>query len=142
MTYMEQIAKMLGVEIGEEFKIEGYDNNLKFQFTKEAFVQSMGDVWITSVAIMNVLEGNRKLIKLPKSILTQEEKLYLQSVIEPFRNNVKSISKYPFFTEMEEYLGITFHKSIYNMYFPSFAGGSMYQGMQLNKEYTLEELGL
>lgn len=142
MNCMKQVANMLGVEIGEVFKIEGYDG-IKFKFTKDAFMQSSVDGWwFESNLIMPVLEGRAEIIKLPKPVLTQDEKMYLQSVIEPFRNNVKSISKYPFFTEMEEYLGITFHKSIYNMYFPSFAGGSMYQGMQLNKEYTLEELGL
>lgn len=142
MNYMEQIARMLGVELDEKFKIEGYDD-LIFRFTKDAVMQSSVDGWwFESNLIMTVLVGRAKIIKLPKPILTQEEKIYLQSVIEPFRDNIKSIAKYPFFTEMEEYLGITFHKSIYNMYFPSFAGGSMYQGMQLNKEYTLEELGL
>ena len=39
MNYMEQIAKMLNIEIDEEFKIEGYDDNLRFKFTKNAFMQ-------------------------------------------------------------------------------------------------------
>ena len=34
MTYIEQIAKMLDVEINEEFKIEGYDDNMRFKFTR------------------------------------------------------------------------------------------------------------
>lgn len=139
MTYMEQIAKMLGVEIGEEFKIEGYDNNLKFQFTKEAFVQSMGDVWITSVAIMNVLEGNRKLIKLPKSILDEKEKEYLSNVIRPFRDDVKCIIKYS--VDYVEWITICM-KTCHDMDFPIFSVGTMYKGLELNKEYSLEELGL
>lgn len=95
MTYMEQIAKMLNVEIGEEFKIEGHDDSLKFQFTENRFLQSYGDVygWVDSISIMTVLEGRAKIIKLPKSILTDEEKEYLSYVIKPFRNRIKYFYK-------------------------------------------------
>ena len=96
MNYMEQIAKMLDVEINEEFKIEGHDDNLKFKFTENRFLQSYGDVhgWVDSISIMTVLEGRAKIIKLPKPVLTDEEKEYLSYVIKPFREDVLKISKF------------------------------------------------
>ena len=57
MNYMKEVAQLLGVEIDEEFKIEGYDDYLKFKFTENRFLQSCGDVygWVDSISIMTVL---------------------------------------------------------------------------------------
>ena len=35
MNYMKQVAEMLGVEIGEKFKIEGFSDNVRFRLTKK-----------------------------------------------------------------------------------------------------------
>lgn len=64
-----QIAKMLGVELGEEFKIKGYDG-LAYQFVdyglKLSFQNDIGMTAIpTNVALVNLLNGNDEIIKLP-----------------------------------------------------------------------------
>ena len=143
MNYMEQLAKMLNVEIDEEFKIEGYDDYLKFKFTENRFLQSCGDVygWVDSISIMTVLEGRAKIIKLPKSILTDEEKEYLSYVIKPFRNRIKCFYKWT--CEDCNYEQIMAPCTDYShLDFPSFEKNTIYKGMAPNKKYTLDDLGL
>ena len=73
-------------------------------------------------------------------ILDDVEKAYLSAVIKPFRDRVKYITKY-IYPAKEEYLLIV----IYNgerMSFPTFKKETMYKGMKVYEEYTLEELGL
>ena len=71
-------------------------------------------------------------------ILDDAEKRYLKGVIRPFRNEVLSIRKLSAVSEwiviqMESYLEI---------HLPAFKKGTMYQGMERNRRYTIEELGL
>ena len=143
MNYMEQIAKMLNVEINEEFKIEGHDDNLKFKFTENRFLQSCGDAygWVDSISIMTVLEGRAKIIKLPRPILTDEEKEYLSYVIKPFREDVLKISKFKSkVLNNKEVIGFETPNGF--MIFPPFEKDKMYKNMELNKAYTLDDLGL
>ena len=143
MNHMKEVAQLLGVEIGEEFKIEGHDDNLKFKFTENCFLQSYGDVygWVDSISIMTVLEGRAKIIKLPKPILTDEEKEYLSYVIKPFREDVLKISKFKSkVLKNKEVIG--FETPTGFMIFPPFEKDKMYKNMELNKAYTLDDLGL
>ena len=143
MNYMKEVAKMLDVEINEEFKIEGYDDYLKFKFTEDRFLQSCGDVygWVDSISIMTVLEGRAKIIKLPKPVLTNEEKEYLLYVIKPFREDVLKISKFKSkVLNNKEVIGFETPNGF--MIFPPFEKDKMYKNMELNKGYTLDELGL
>ena len=143
MNYMEQIAKMLDVEINEEFKIEGHDDNLKFKFTENRFLQSYSDVhgWVDSISIMTVLEGRAKIIKIPKSILNEKEKEYLSYVIKPFREDVLKISKFKSkVLKNKEVIGFETPNGF--MIFPPFEKDKMYKNMELNMAYTLDDLGL
>lgn len=77
-----------------------------------------------------------------KEILDNEEKKYLRTVIKPFRNEIKYIIKKESYVRVDrEYIRIIF-KDNDDMYFKDFKKETMYKGMQTNKEYTLEELGL
>lgn len=72
-----EIAKWLGVEIGEEFKIKGYDG-LVYQFVdyglKLSFQNDIGITAIpTNVALVNLLNGNDEIIKLPWKPTMYEE---------------------------------------------------------------------
>ena len=76
-----------------------------------------------------------------KEILDETEKRYLKGVIRPFRSKVLQIAKkYDCFTELE-YIKITI-KDDASLEFPSFSKNTMYKNMEINKKYTLEELGL
>lgn len=64
-----EIAKMLGVELGEEFKIKGYDG-LTYKFVDYGLqLSSQNDIGITAiptnVALENLLNGNDEIVKLP-----------------------------------------------------------------------------
>lgn len=72
-------------------------------------------------------------------ILTEKEKAYLSAVVKPFKGKVKTVEKVSFGGE-EEYLKILFEMDLMSL--PFFAKGTMYKGMEANKRYTLEELGL
>lgn len=73
-------------------------------------------------------------------ILDDVEKAYLSSVIKPFRNDVEYIEKCIFSTGAE-YIRICLTEDE-TVNFPNFKRGTMYKGMEDNKRYTLEELGL
>lgn len=78
-------------------------------------------------------------------ILGDVEKEYLSAVIKPFRKIIVTVSKHRLNNDFE-YIAIRV-KSLKedeeeNMCFPAFKIGTMYKGMEVNKEYSLEELGL
>ena len=73
-----------------------------------------------------------------EEILDKTEKIYLANIIRPFRDRVKWIKKNRI--SDNEYISI----GVKNEYIclPFFTKGTMYKGMEENKEYTLKELGL
>lgn len=76
--------------------------------------------------------------KAPQEILDKEEKEYLSAVIKPFKNKVVYIKKHT--ANRYEWIGISLDNGCFA--FPDFDKGTMYKGMEPDKEYTLEELGL
>ena len=80
-----------------------------------------------------------------KPILDTEEKAYLEAVLRPFKDKAVSICKSS--TGDYEYLWIHIKNAVRNnltehFYLPNFKPNTMYKGMEVNKEYTLKELGL
>lgn len=72
-------------------------------------------------------------------ILDDVEKEYLSAVIKPFRKKI-------FYIRKSEDLRKKYIKIVLcdgdSMYFPYLANDEMYKGMELGRNYTLEELGL
>lgn len=75
-----------------------------------------------------------------KSILDDVEKEYLSAVIKPFRSRVKYI-KIAEVGGTKRFVHIKLCDND-SMNFPDFKVNTMYKGMKLEREYTLEELGL
>ena len=75
---------------------------------------------------------------LNEGILNNKEKEYLSAVIKPFRNEILTIEK-AYFKE-DEWLYFTMNRGDFTL--PYFKTGTMYQGMEKGKKYTLEDLGL
>lgn len=71
-------------------------------------------------------------------ILDDVEKRYLSAVIKPFRGRVKYIKKIDSACEECIYIQLNGDWVI----FPHFRTGTMYKGMEQDKMYSLEELGL
>ena len=143
MNYMSEVAKILGVEIGEEFNIEGGSKDAKYKFSKDYLIMEITDVGWTraSFYLVDLLNGKLKIVKLPKSILTEKEKEYLSAVIKPFRNRIKYICKNNNEDGDTDFLDVQLDGNDF-MAFPNFKKGTMYKGMELNKEYTIKDLGL
>ena len=72
-------------------------------------------------------------------ILDDAERKYLSAVIKPFRGKVRYISKH--FDSTMEFIHIDLSDGDIAD-FPNFKANTMYKGMELNKYYTLKELGL
>ena len=78
----------------------------------------------------------------PKQILDKEEKEYLEAVIRPFRKEIVYVQKAGVYEG--EWISVAYQrgKMIFNFNLPVFEKDKYYKGMELDKEYTLEELGL
>ena len=74
-----------------------------------------------------------------RPLLDSTERKYLTSVIRPFRKEVTVIKKLGT-PAGKEYILIILKDDC--MSFPSFEKGKMYKGLELEKRYTPEELGL
>lgn len=81
-----------------------------------------------------------------KDVLDEVEKKYLESIIRPFKDRVEYIEKKSIGTLYFIAIAIksiAIDCSIETIYLPYFKPESkIYNGMELNKEYTLKELGL
>ena len=148
MNYMEQVAELLGVELGEKFKINfhGYISSDEY-YIDEATIHEVCDGRVNDYCyplLIALLNGSDTVVKLPKPVLTEKEKEYLSSIISPFRNRVEYISKYDYRSKYE-YIKIKYNE-IYDAQFsinlPCFEKGTMYTGMKVDKTYSLRELGL
>lgn len=146
MNYMNEVAKMLGVELGEEFELIKYDSIFKYKLTADglvAFSPITKDWHEGNKLLVDLLLGNNEIVKIP--ILDEVEKRYLSNIIKPWRNCVKCIFKYG--SEGYEYVVIKYDNKLVGrtdqyILLPAFEKGKMYKGMKFGNEYTLDELGL
>lgn len=138
MNYMKQVAQMLGVELGEEFYIYSGIGELKCKINDNdllVFIEEY-EVWEKANSILaDIITGKSKI---KKPILDEVEKRYLSNVIKPFRNRVKYIAKYEDCGKELIYINLEYEE----ISLPYFEPNTMYKGMELDKGYTLEELGL
>ena len=74
-------------------------------------------------------------------ILDDVEREYLSAVIKPFRKKISYIRKSKDPCKGKKYIKIELCDGD-TMYFPYLANDEMYKGMKLDRNYTLEELGL
>ena len=148
MNYMKQVAELLGVELGEKFKINFHgDISSDEYYIDETSIHEVCDGRVNDYCyplLIALLNGTDTVVKLPKNILTEKEKEYLSSVISPFRNSVEYFSKLNYRNNYE-YIKIKYNE-IYDAQFsinlPCFEKGTMYTGMKVDKTYSLRELGL
>lgn len=86
--------------------------------------------------------GYKTVYEVKKEILDEEERKYLSAAIKPFKKNVLYIVKvYNLYNDYQQLLTIVLKGDRF-IQFPSFEKDTMYKGMELNRGYTLEELGL
>lgn len=86
-------------------------------------------------------------VKKKEPILDEKEKKYLSNFIRPFRDRVKYIEKIDCSTDKyTSFINICMlhinKQENEIIYLPFFRTNTMYKGMEKDKEYTLEELGI
>lgn len=107
------------------------------------------DSWVNHKELFSDKFLNQELEINTPDILDRKEKEYLRNVIKPFKDRVKSIAKQND-TDSYEYIsiGVSYLINKRNgcdtdyIWLPSFERGVMYKNMEVEKKYTLEELGL
>ena len=64
-NYMKDVARMLGVELGEEFKLDG--RKTKYKFTENGLYFYAPDGWwqCSNVMLPEILKGELEIVKLP-----------------------------------------------------------------------------
>ena len=79
-----------------------------------------------------------------EQILTEEEREYLSSVIKPFRKFVVYIEKIKYIYGWEKIIFYSTNLKSWECMtnLPPFKSGKRFKGMEFNKQYKLEELGL
>lgn len=82
-------------------------------------------------------DGNLK----KEHLLDKAERKYLRNFLAPFRNEVEGIELENRFEQIE-YVSLAIHTYDDWIYLPSFKKGEMYAKLEINREYTLEELRL
>lgn len=76
-----------------------------------------------------------------EQILDDVEKEYLSAAIKPFRKMIAYIVKAQDFDDGKQCIRIILQNGD-GMHFPYLDDDAMYKGMEVNKEYSLKELGL
>ena len=63
-NYMADVARMLGVELGEEFKIDG--SNLIYKFFENGLCFQCDGAWLPAeYQFFDLIKGDSKIVKLP-----------------------------------------------------------------------------
>ena len=105
-------------------------------------------IWVNNKDLYSDKFLNQEIELEKPDILDRKEKEYLQNVIKPFRNRVKSIAKQNDINGYEYIsIGVSFRVGISNfntehIWLPYFERGTMYKNMEVGKKYSLEKLGL
>lgn len=137
---MAEVAKLLGVELDEEFGLKKSD--FRYKLTKKGLRKKYftETEWGYSNMLDNLLLGKVEMVKAVKPILDNIEKNYLSNIIKPFRDRIDYIAKVNL-SNRREYILIKM-KNCEMISLPFFTAGAMYKGMENDKNYTLKDLGL
>ena len=149
MNHMEEVAHMLGLELNENFRFKSRLTDLstyEFKFTEDylMYYHTEEDYWEKASfhTLCNLLNGKYEVIKLPKSILTKQERNYLLSIVKPFKEKVQHISKLSSKNGESSCIDIRYDWEEDSIVLPKFAAGTLYKGMEIGKEYSVKDLGL
>ena len=144
---MAEVAKLLGLKLGEEFRIKGVNSSYRFKLTAIGLMSSWrnSSKWNSSGLLEEFITGHYQISKeKTNSVLDPAEKRYLSNIIKPFKDQVIAIAKKS--ANYGEFIDIMIDEGDIgdcgNIYLPYFKPDSMYKGMKVNREYTLDQLGL
>jgi hypothetical protein len=129
--YKEELKKMFNENYTEP-------GNIVFKIKKEIDESIETDCYYSSYT-NDILDWMARPYE--EKILDDVERKYLSEVIRPFRKKVKHIAIWDTCNGSKQFVHIKLYdEDCINL--PNFKPNAMYKGMELHKEYTLEELGL
>ena len=144
---MSEVAKLLGLKLDAEFTIKGVNSSYRFKLTMAGLMSSWknSSKWNSSGLLEEFITGHYQISKEKiNSVLDAAEKRYLSNIIKPFKDQVIAIAKRS--ANYGEFIDIMIDEGEIgdcgNIYLPYFKPDSMYKGMKVGREYTLEQLGL
>lgn len=127
-------------------------SDLRWDFMKEPGIGSfyLNDKNVGKVSSLSIYEALKTWLDAEhvEPILDDAERRYLSEAIRPFKDKAKYIQKFEghWYARYFEQISIRYYDEIIrrSTYFnlPTFDEGTMYKGMEVNRHYTLEELGL
>lgn len=151
MNKMKEVAQLLGVKLEEEFKIK--DSYALFKISDGGLMMRYSSLceWGNNDETLGLLL--RGVCKIERNILTEKEKEYLNAMIKPFKEKINRTYKkarinciYKMETSSQVLINVVSNPEnaayrdllisipIYNE--------TAFKGMELYREYSLEELGL
>lgn len=139
---MKEVAELLGVKMDKPFNIKGYEHN-PCKLANDKIINNHG--YMITSRLFQLLTGE---LEIESPILDDIEKRYLESVLRPFKNRILFAKKTDCYNIDSNYEYVCFKivtpdGDDYNyLILPYFIKGTMYEGMELGKEYKVEELGL
>ena len=148
---VDLIANYFGLDVGTVFQIEGFPGYFKFDHEnillwRDDYMDP--DEWLTlNEYILADLITGRRHIK-PRELLTDAERAHIKSVIEPYGYDVWDIRKVQNSQDTQmivityDYCGTRDPLDSFEVSLPFFDNDTLFTGLQLNKCYTLEELGI
>ena len=146
---MGKVAHMLGLELNENFHVKlDPDVTLEsdYRFTEKGLMRyhKIYEEWEYAIydTFLHLLDGKYEVVKLSKSILTEQERHYLSSVVKPFREKILHISKLSSKNGESICIDIRYDWEEDSIVLPKFAAGTLYKGMEIGKEYSVKDLGL
>ena len=148
---VDLIANYFGLDVGTVFEIERLPGHFKFDY-KDLLLwrddnSGPENWWANNESILAGLIAGRKHIK-PRELLTDAERAHIKSVIEPYGYDVWDVRKVQNSQDTQmivityDYCGIRDPLDSFEVSLPFFYNDTMFTGLQLNKCYTLEELGI
>ena len=148
---VDLIANYFGLDIGTVFQVEGFPGYFKFDHEnillwRDDYMDP--DEWLTiNEYILADLITGRRHIK-PRELLTDAERSHIKNIIEMYGYDVWDIRKVQNSQDTQKIV-ITYDYGrardpldSFEVSLPFFDNDTMFTGMQLNKDYTLEELGI
>lgn len=151
MKTKEDLLKFYGVELGKTYIVTKTAVELadvlvkylhkKFQVNYSPNFRFFNINFEKGLSAQLQVLNNLDYVEFNESILDSAERKYLSAVIKPFRKDVICIEKTLDIIKDREFITI-YLKNSETIWLPYFEKGTMYKGMQEEKIYSLEELGL
>ena len=95
MNYMPEVAQMLGLELNEKFHVKVDPKTIieyEYRFTEKGLMRyhKFIEQWDFAIydTFLHLLDGKYEVVKIPESIITEQEKLYLSTVIKQYRKKL------------------------------------------------------